>query len=40
MQKDRGIFAAAKRLLGFEEEKREDEWLDGTNIKTNEQVNI
>ena len=39
MLKDRGMFAAAKRLLGFEEDERENGWLDGTNIKTHEQVN-
>jgi len=39
MLKDRGIFAAARRKLGLEEDKNENDWLDGTNIKTNEQVN-
>ena len=36
MLKDRGIFTAARR---FEEDEMENEWLDGTNIQTNEQVN-
>ena len=39
MLKDRGIFAAVRRKLGLEEDKKENEWLDGTNIQTNEQVN-
>ena len=39
MLKDRGIFAAARRILGLEEDKTENEWLDGTNIQTNERVN-
>jgi hypothetical protein len=40
MLKDRGMFAAARRILGLEEDKKENEWLDGTNIQTNEQVNV
>ena len=38
MLKD-SIFAAVRWLLGLEEDKKENEWLNGTNIKTNEQVN-
>jgi len=39
MLKDRSIFAAARRKLGLEKDKKENEWLDGTNIQTNERVN-